>query len=379
MRRNPFDGKSIKTRFIWKLYSKYMSRSWFTLTEVMEEYKSDHDKNQSSELKNISSKAKKASLKMSSEVGNSALKKANMDIKRLIIARAGEDSIEERGNNKHKEFRYCGDSDDPLSDYKSASAVNNIRTYVRFCLDSAGFFPISWLSHFFEGTLDLLNIEELRNNGALSIVSSADRQLTNIELLPRLYEAIRDKEVLPIKYRPKAMAEVLWIVHPHILKEYNGRWFLFGYVDDGKYKRHGRNLALDRIVKIEEGGDDESIKDIKYVKAPQNFYQNFFEDIIGVSKNNEGKPAEDIRIRIRNYRMFNLITTKPFHSSQKTVTDYGAHEDGVKYGEITLHVELNNEFIGRILQMGAGLEVVSPEWIRNEVKQRIFNMAEIYK
>ena len=137
MRRNPFDGKSRKSEFIWRLYSKYMSRSWFTLSEVMEEYKSDHDKNQSTELKNLSSKVKNASLKMYSEEEKSALKKANMDIKRLIIVRAGEDAIEERGNNQHKEFRYCGHSDDPLADYKSAYAVNNIRTYERFCLDSA--------------------------------------------------------------------------------------------------------------------------------------------------------------------------------------------------------------------------------------------------
>ena len=57
---------------------------------------------------------------------------------------------------------------------------------------------------------------------------------------------------------------------------------------------------------------------------------------------------------------------------------FGKHEDG-EYGEFTVYVELNNEFIGRILQMGAGLEVVSPEEVRNEFRKRTAELAKLYE
>ena len=57
---------------------------------------------------------------------------------------------------------------------------------------------------------------------------------------------------------------------------------------------------------------------------------------------------------------------------------FGVHEDG-EYGEFLVSVEVNNEFIGRILQMGAGLEIVAPEGVRNEFKERVANLADLYK
>lgn len=53
------------------------------------------------------------------------------------------------------------------------------------------------------------------------------------------------------------------------------------------------------------------------------------------------------------------------------------HEDG-EYGEFVVTVELNNEFVGRILQMGAGLEIVSPTEIRDEFKQRVTELYQLY-
>lgn len=76
--------------------------------------------------------------------------------------------------------------------------------------------------------------------------------------------------------------------------------------------------------------------------------------------------------------MFNLIETKKLHPSQITVKPYGEY-DGVNYGEFQIHVEVNNELIGRILQMGAGLEVISPSTVRDVFRQRSANIADLYK
>ena len=66
------------------------------------------------------------------------------------------------------------------------------------------------------------------------------------------------------------------------------------------------------------------------------------------------------------------------HQSQETIKHYGKHEDG-EYGEFRLFVEINEEFIGRILQMGDGLVVVAPTEVREKFKQRVMNMVTLYK
>lgn len=357
MRLNPFYGKEAYTKFIWASYSRLMGRGWFSLADIM----ADHLKlKNSSELPYLVSKCDKYG----------ELKKAFRDIVHLLEERIGEGCVESEGNNRNKRFRYVGSDDNPLVDLQNSTAIRDIRTYAQFCEDSAGFFPTSWIEYFFEDTLDLLKIKKRKKPGEQFIVSSVDRELTNIEWLPILYEAIRDKRVLKIKY--KSVEEPL-VFHPHILKEYNGRWFLFGHAV-GKEPEFAFNLALDRLCECSEVFPAK----VQYIPAPKGFYSDFFKYKIGVSTNTDLKPAEPIIIRARNFRMYNLIKTKKIHPSQTIVKPYGDY-DGKKYGDFTVHVEVNNEFIGRILQMGAGLEVISPDWIRDIFRQRTAHMAELYK
>lgn len=358
MRTNPFDGKGIYTKFVRACYSRLMRREWFSLADVM----ADH----------LGLKSAAEIIKISSpDYHYGELKKAFMDISKLLKERCGEDCIKVDGNNRNKRFRYVGEADDPLEDLKNAQAIKDIQTYAQFCIDSAGFFPTSWVEYFLEDTLDLLKITRRKKSGEQSIVSSVDRELKNIELLPLLYDAIRNKEVLSIEYQPTGKEVKTIEFHPHILKEYNGRWFLFGFAKT-EVPDMAHNLALDRIRGMN------TIKGTEYIAAPRNFYLDYFKDIIGVTRNKEEKGAEDIVFRARNPKMFNLIETKKLHPSQITVKPYGEY-DGVNYGEFQIHVEVNNELIGRILQMGAGLEVISPSTVRDVFRQRSANIADLYK
>jgi hypothetical protein len=110
--------------------------------------------------------------------------------------------------------------------------------------------------------------------------------------------------------------------------------------------------------------------------APPMFYEQFFKDIVGVC-HSKNAAKYDIVIRAHTYYIYKLIETKPIHQPQEAITPWGEHEDGT-YGEFSIHVEVNNELIGRILQMGAGLEIVSPYEIREEFKQRVKDLAKLY-
>ena len=75
---------------------------------------------------------------------------------------------------------------------------------------------------------------------------------------------------------------------------------------------------------------------------------------------------EHIVIRAHEHYIFKLIDTKPLHPSYKVVKPFGEYEDG-KYAEFSVDVELNNEFIGRVL-----LE------IRKIFTERVKNLVSLY-
>ena len=177
--------------------------------------------------------------------------------------------------------------------------------------------------------------------------------------------------MLSIKYKPYEEKEVMDLVfHPQHLREYNGRWHLFGKAED-RTPEWTFDIAIDRII-----GKPRELYKVKYEAAPDNFYKEFFKDKVGVS-HIPGNEAVDIIIRAHSINMYKLTETKPIHHSQKILSDFEEHEDG-SYGDFSIHVELNNELIGRILQMGDGLEVVSPENIRKIFADRIENMHRLY-
>ena len=358
-RKNLFDGDSYKAQFALISYRWLTSRRWVSYADIMADY--------------IGVTIKELPANLSNCDGYGELKKVVGTLKKAIADKLEKDvseCFEEEGNNRNKRFRYIGKDNDPLADMRNAKAINNLRQYWKFCQDSAGFFPKSWLEYFFKDCQDLLDMKAKRQKGEQVISASLDRILTNIEYLPSLYEAITNKMVQEIDYKPFDEEEVTLMFHPHYLKEYNGRWHLFGHAE-GKEPEYGYNIALDRI---QSKPRERSM--IEYVAAPKHFYDEFFKDIVGVSHMKEAQ-KEHIVIRARSLYIYKLMDTKPLHQSHTVVRPFAQYEDG-EYAEFSVDVEPNNEFYGRILQMGAGLEVVSPESVRNEIAQRVHNLADLY-
>lgn len=352
---NIFVGNSIRTIFAQHAYFLLMERIWVNHRMIMAKYwKCDE--------KSIS--------KIASCKGYGELKKAVLDVKRAIEEEIGADCFEEEGNNRNKRFRYIGKNDSPLAEMINSKIKYDIQHYVKFCQDSSDFFPYSWLEHFFKDSLDLLNIKQKKQRGEQIISTSIDRQLVNIEYLPSIYEAIIGKYVLDIDYKPLYGEQITVVFHPHYLKEYNGRWFVLGHTN-GYEPEYGYTLSLDRM----QSTPRKNIK-IKYVNAPSKYYEKYFKDIVGVSyiKNTD---VEEIVIRAHTYYIYKLTETKPIHNSQKIKTYFGEYNDGT-YGEFSIRIKPNNEFIGRILQMGEGLEIVSPQNVRCIFTSRIKQMYDLY-
>ena len=351
--KNIFAGFGVRSEFVNLIYTELMKREFVSYADILALYcgrpKGYYEK-----------------MACNSEPGYGELKKAFPD---MLKALRGYDTtcIEDNGKTgKGKAYRYIGRNDDPLAEERKAVEQKKLEDYVAFCKASSGILPSSWFAAYFENTQLLLDTYRENESGMAQIRSSLEQNLTNIDLLPVFYKAITDRKVLRFKYHRYGQEPFTLTFHPQFLKEYNGRWFVFGEADREPYQAY--NVPLDRIV-----GEVSKVDDVEYIPAPKGFYQKFFKNIIGVTRE-KGAKVEEVIIRTKTEYQHGLLLTKPLHHSQQETLPFGEH-DGRLYGEVRLTIEPNRELRGRILLYGENLEVVSPhslrEQIRNIIKQQI--------
>ena len=187
-------------------------------------------------------------------------------------------------------------------------------------------------------------------------------QLRGIEFLSDLIDAIINHQPLKMTYRPYKGEEQTMVIHPHYLKQYNSRWFLFGLEDHGEYGMSPVNKALDRIVKF-------SIAKVRFEENDKIDYETYFDDIVGVTHDRKHPDVEHVVMRFSKDR-FPYVVSKPIHQSQKVVNS----EEGI----ISIDVRVNRELEQNIFSFGQQIEVLSPEWFRDQIKEKYREIAKIY-
>ena len=365
--KNIFAGFGLRTEFVNLIYRELMKREFLTYADVLALY---YGRPQGYYNR----------ITCNSEAGYGELKKAFPEVLKAL-ERACPGCIEDNGRTgKGKAYRYTGKDDDPLAAERKAVAQKSLEDYVEFCKASAGILPTSWFSSFFENTQLLLDVNRETESGNGHIRSGFEQNLTNIDLLPVFHKAITDKQVLQFSYQRFGQEPFTLTFHPQFLKEYNGRWFVFGEAERLRFGEHGSetretfkayNVPLDRIV-----GEVTIVEGVEYIPAPKGFYQQFFKDIIGVTHEKDAK-VETVVIRTKTEYQHGLMLTKPLHHSQKETLPFGEYEDG-KYGEVTLTIEPNRELRGRILMYGENLEVIRPQQLREQIRETLKRLSIQY-
>ncbi|KJD31246.1 transcriptional regulator [Tamlana nanhaiensis] len=184
--------------------------------------------------------------------------------------------------------------------------------------------------------------------------------LKGLEFIEPLFTAINNKQAITVIYQSfKHQTAQRWVYHPYYLKQHNNRWFVFGKKQDFKGLT---NLALDRIQAIQpciEPYDDSEMVD----------FETYFEDVIGVTKHN------DVLITIilqASTTLAPYIKTKPLHGSQKKVEE---NENGYTF---SIEVIPNYEMEKLILSFGEDLRVINPEFIKQNIKNRLQKAQQNY-
>ena len=191
----------------------------------------------------------------------------------------------------------------------------------------------------------------------ISFESNVD--YTGYNWISPFFNAIVQKKVLWVTYTPFTGGSFSFIFHPYYLKQYNGRWFIFGLNEELGIETW--TLSLDRVHAIKEAK-------AAYISTDLDWDYHFSE-IIGVTRYQ--KPIETIEL-LFNEKRGKYAETKPLHESQRNKwTDKGFL--------VTLKLIPNLELEQVILSYGEDVEVLSPESLRLTIQNRVEQMQIVYK
>ncbi len=176
-----------------------------------------------------------------------------------------------------------------------------------------------------------------------------------------IFHAIQNGTALKLQYKSyKHEEKIEAILHPWYLKQYNNRWFLFGYHED--YKTVS-NYALDRIISFQEAK-------IEYHKNETINFEEYFDNVIGVTVN-DNLLTEKIILKV-NKAVWPYIMSKPLHGSQKTknITE--------EYVILELEVKINHELIALLFSYMDAIEIIEPLSLREKFKSICQNLIKKY-
>lgn len=262
-----------------------------------------------------------------------------------------------KGSNGVNYYRYSDKSfsinKSPLNDTEAKQLKNAISILQRF----EGSPEFEWVNELGPLLNDKFGLKK-QDQKVISLETNIDYK--GYEYITPLFNAIVNKTVLAITYAPYNKPEYVLTFHPYFLKQYNNRWFIFGYNEFNQMPQW--NLALDRIQKIENFPK-------KYIPDSTDWFE-FFDEIIGVSKDPNKTPEKVILLFDKEQAPY--VQTKPLHGTQKPKLQ----PDGSLLIEI--EVVINYELEMRILSFGEKVKVIEPATLVNTILNRIKKQFENY-
>lgn len=260
--------------------------------------------------------------------------------------------------NGRKMFYRYEDTDFSISkNTLSENEANQLRESIATLTRFKGLPQFEWIEEI-QARLDsaFLLSEEV------NVISFEDNPyLTGREHIGFLYNSIINHKCIKVNYQPFNRTDsISMLLHPYFIKQYNNRWFLFGYNTE---RDQITNVALDRIVDLVH-------TDIAYVPNCDIDFTEYFDDLVGVSIPLPMK-VEKVLLRV-DKKQWPYIKTKPIHGSQKI------KEKTNEFTIIELELIINYEFESLLLSFGETISILSPTWLRDKFNRRISSMIKNY-
>ncbi|WP_436412289.1 helix-turn-helix transcriptional regulator [Petrimonas sp.] len=179
--------------------------------------------------------------------------------------------------------------------------------------------------------------------------------------LTPIIEAMRDNQSVEITYQSFWNdSPATFEIYPYCIKVFKQRWYVIAF---SPYKERILIYALDRIknIKITENS----------FHLPEDFDgESFFADSYGIIMGDEIE-TERVVIRVGGNQE-RYIKSLPLHHSQKE------EETTPEYTLFSYQIKPTFDFRQELLSYGADIEVLNPEWFRDEIAEIISEQYTVY-
>lgn len=260
-----------------------------------------------------------------------------------------ESEIPERTFHRHKDAIFDIFGLEIVCDRSSNTySIKNIEV-----LDRPSF--MSWLFNGLSINNILMNNEDVRDQIVFEDIPNGN------EYLPIIIEAIGKRKVLSMTYRSYNNTEdTHWEIEPMGLKQYRRRWYM---ICQTQQDEKPRTFSLDRIKSLE-------LTEVAFDSKGSEDINGIFSEVLGVNLDDE-LDVEEIIVRVYgNQRKY--FESVPLHSSQTLIN----HTQ--EYSDYQFHLRPEYEFQHEILRLGDDAEVLSPQWVRNEMREYAESMLQRY-
>lgn len=203
----------------------------------------------------------------------------------------------------------------------------------------------------FNGMKDRIMLEEIPLGTAfLDAIIEAMKQNVELRIDYQRYENKKEEHLQTFH------------IQPYALRVFNRRWYLLGYL---KEQEGLRTIALNRILDLKVLANS--------FKLPENFdVRKYFADVVGIYVN---KDCPVTKVKIRAYGVYaEYLRSTPLHKSQSK-----SHSKRGEFAEFTYRLCVTPELVTQLLSMGEKVEVLEPQELREEMKERINSMSHLYK
>ena len=213
----------------------------------------------------------------------------------------------------------------------------------------------NWLLNAFSLNVMVGNSRKLKERVLLEDMPSGRNFLEDI------IKAMRDNHVIFISYYSYNSEKYYeFDIHPYFVKAFKKRWYVVAYSPG---TNDIRCYALDRMENV--------IISEEVFKMPENLEPaEYFKDCFGII-NKKDSEVQKVVLKVDAFQS-NYIRNLPLHESQKET------ERTEEYSIFEYHLKPEFDFEQEIFSNMDAMEVLEPLWLREEVKERIKNLASKY-
>ena len=190
-----------------------------------------------------------------------------------------------------------------------------------------------------------------------------------------LRNAIIEKKVVLVKYKPFKQPVSTLICHPYLIVESSSRWKLICKIEDVKEQDSSfyvnERLGIINVLSLEKMEDEiQILEDKEYQNDGKNLIIKNLERAAGPSISNWENPQRmNIKLKLSD-NLTDYFKTKPFLTKGQNING-----NIFSYNDAIYTIELRS----KILRYGSAIEVLEPKELREDIiAEEIKNMHEIY-